>query len=151
MPPEDPRTAPLHASLARNRRRAAASLAGSPEWDAALAAVEEIERALERLESLEVRTDPERKGAAGSSLLRVGPIALPDRHMVVGTIAGGGPAAEAMRRETLSLASRVAGRREFLRELERLMSRAGFVVEAGVGEWDAVTFYAWDSRPEAAP
>ena len=106
---------------------------------------------LESLESLEVRADPKSERASGSRVLRVGPLALPDRHTVLGTISGGGAGAEAMRRETVSLASRVAGRREFLRELERLMSREGFVVEAGVGEWDAVTFYAWDARPEAGP
>ena len=150
MHANDPR-ARLHASLARSRRRAAGALAGSPEWDAALAGVEAIELELERLESPEGSYALGVEGAGGAHLLRVGPLSLADRHTVRGTISGGGAGAEAVRRQTVMLASRVAGRREFLRELERLMARAGFVVEAGVGDWNAITFYAWDARAEPGP
>lgn len=150
MHAKDPRDR-LHASLARDRRRAAGALAGSPEWDAALAGVEAIEQELERLESPRGSNDIRFEGARGARLLPVGPLSLADLCTVRGTISGGGAAAEAVRSDAITLASRAAGRREFLRELERLMTRAGFVVEAGVGDWDVITFYAWDARPEPAP
>ncbi len=131
-------------SLEHARRRAAEAMRGSPEWEAAVAGVEELETALDALEVRAPATSA--PSLPGHLVVTFGPHVLADRQIVQGTVAGRARYAEAVCIAAGDIARRAATRREFARELERLVADWGFVLEVSSGPWDAFTFYAWDEQ-----
>ncbi len=117
---------------------------GSPEWEAAVAGVEELETQLDVLEASGRGIAP--TGNAGHAVLAFGPTRLADQQIVQGTFAGAGDALTSFCDEVSLLAERAAGRREFVRELETLATMRGFVLESNGGAWGAYVFYAWDRQ-----
>lgn len=148
--PTDER-ARLLAALEHARRRTVTAASGSPEWEAAVAGAEALERELDAIAAPSAQPATRRSG--GTTILFLGPLALADHRMVQGTIAGRADPAEAMRTEARELAGRVTTRREFLHELERAAARRGFAIETEAGDLGVVAFYAWDKNeaPQGTP
>ncbi len=126
----------LEARLDRANRRAESATPGSPEWDAALANVDDIEHRIHAL-----RPAPSVTGEHIFS--RLGPMVLEDDCLVHGTISALGPAGEALRVEIAEIPERVHSRVEFLAALKGLAKAADFALEVEGNELE-LTFYAWD-------
>ena len=142
-PTDDP--AGLLDLLGRAQRRVRASPPGSPEWEAAEAGVEAIERQIDEADP-RLAHDAGRPSRPGAGILYFATLLSDGRVAVRGTFVGARERADAIRRETFELAGRTPTRREFMRELERLATRRGFVLETGAPERDAITFYAWEAE-----
>jgi hypothetical protein len=148
--PTDDRTR-LLAVLGRARRRAAAAMPASPEWEAAAAAVDAFELELDALDSGAARHNAAPRSSGATTTLDFGPVTLPDAVTIQGAIVGRADQARAVRRKMRDLADRAATRQGFMRELERLAIRHSFVVEVGAVERTSVTFYAWENEPPDTP
>jgi hypothetical protein len=132
----------LEARLDRANQRAESATPGSPEWDAALANVDDIEHLLHAL-----RPAP---SVTGEHILsRLGPMVLEDDCLVHGTISALGPAGEALRVEIADIPARVHSRIEFLAALKGLAKVADFALEVEGNDLE-LTFYAWDPELHAA-
>jgi hypothetical protein len=143
------RRARLLVSLLRERRLARDSPQGSPEWAAAMAGIEELQRELNAPQS-EGGNDVDVSGpGGGTTLLHVGPLTLEDGQRVEGTVAGAAGSGDDVRRAVSVLAQHAATRQAFLRDLERLAADSGYALETSGGEWDVVLFYAYDAREHA--
>ena len=126
----------LEARLERANRRAQSATPGSPEWDAALANVDDVEHRLHALRPV--------PSVIGEHILsRLGPMVLEDDCLVHGTVAALGPAGEALRVEIAKIPDRVHSRVEFLAALKGLARSADFALELEGNERE-LTFYAWD-------
>jgi hypothetical protein len=148
--PTDDRTR-LLAVLGRARRRAAAAMPSSPDWEAAVAGVDSFELELDALDSGAARLKAAPRSGGATTTLDFGPVTLPDAVTIQGAIVGRADRARALRRSMRDLADRAATRYGFMRELERLASRNSFVVEVGAAELTAVRFYAWENQPPDLP
>lgn len=137
----DEREARLRARLEAGYRRVEAATPGSPEWDAALAAIDALEGQLKALR-------PPPAATSAHVVSRLGPMVLEDGCAVQGIVAAPGPAGEALRFEISRIPDRARSRQEFTEEVEALVRRAGFVLEI---EGDALelSFYAWDPEVDA--
>ena len=135
MGADDPH-ADLHTRLERGRRRVDSATLGGPEWDAARALTDAIQRQIDALQ-------PPPSVGATHIFSRLGPMPLEDGCLVGGTVAALGPDGEALRVEISEIPDRVHTRREFVQELEVVVHRAGFVLEIEGGEGE-LSFYAWD-------
>ena len=136
----------LEALLQRANRRAESATPGSPEWDAALASVDDLQHRLHAL-----RPAPSVIGVHVFS--RLGPMVLEDDCLVHGTIAALGSAGEALRVGIAAIPDRVHSRVEFLAALKGLAKAADFALEVEGDELE-LTFYAWDPElhdVEASP
>jgi hypothetical protein len=148
--PSEGRTS-LLAVLGRARRRAAASMPHSPEWEAAASAVDAFEVELDAFDpGLSLRSTASRSSVATTNL-DFGPVTLPDSVTIQGAVLGHPDRAQAVRWEIRDLSERAASRQGFMRELERLANRNGFVVEVGAVEGASVTFYVWENLPPVVP
>lgn len=144
--------------LGRARRRVRAAHPGSPEWEAAEAGVEAIEREIDQAglgssghaadgHAADGRpADDGRTGRPGAAILYFATLSSDGRLAVRGTFVGTPAHADGIRREAFELADRTLTRRELMRELERLAARRGFVLETGARNRDAITFYAWEAE-----
>ena len=132
----------LEARLDRANRRAEAATPGSPEWDAALAHVDDIEHLIHALRPV--------PSVTGEHILsRLGPMVLEDDCLVHGTIAALGPAGEALRVEIAEIPDRVHSRADFLAALKGVTKAADFTLEVEGNDLE-LTFYAWDPELHAA-
>lgn len=143
-PPDSPvpdlRRNAVAAALDHARGRLTQAAEGSPDWEAAIAGVEALERELAALGDAD---SPE--GTGGKAAVRhVGPFSLADHHVVQGTLAGDPERVEAMLAECAALAGRAATRADYVEELERIATRSGFVLESGLDAWGGVMLYVWE-------
>ena len=135
METEEP-NAQLEARLAHGHQRVESATPGSPEWDAALANVDDLEHRLHALAPIPTHV--------GNHILsRLGPMVLEDDYLVHGIIAAPGPSGEALRVEISQIPDRAHSRVEFVTALQRLAEGADFIVEVEDHERE-LTFYAWD-------
>jgi hypothetical protein len=124
---------------------------GSPDWEAAVAAVDELEIELDALDSRAAQHTAVPRPGGATTTLDFGPITLPDAVTIQGAVVGHADRAWAVRRQMRDLADRAATQQGFMRELERLATRNGYVVEVGLVERTSITFYAWENQPPATP
>ena len=148
--PSDERTR-LLAVLGHARRRMAAAMPASPEWEAAAAAVDAFELELDAFDAGVTQFKAAPRSSGASTTLDFGPVTLPDAVTIQGAIVGHPDRAQALRRKIRDLADRAATRPGFMRELERLVTRHSFVAEVGAVERASVTFYVWENSPPAMP
>lgn len=128
--------AQLEARLVRGNRRVASATPGSPEWDAAMANIDDLEQRLHALRPI--------PSLVGDHVLsRLGPMVLEDDCLVHGIIAAPGPSGEALRVEISEIPDRVHSRDEFVAALEALAEGTDFVIEVDGHDLE-LTFYAWD-------
>jgi hypothetical protein len=137
----------LLAVLAQARRRMAAATLHSPDWEAAAAGVDSLELELDVLGVDVSANQPPPRASGATTTLNFGPVNLPGDVTIRGTINGRADPAHAVRRLMRDLADGAATRQGFMRELERLATRNGFVVEVGVAGPTSITFYAWENQP----
>lgn len=137
----------LMTNLGWARRRASSAMPASPEWEAAIAAVDAFELELDSLDAKSTGGSGAPQPAGSSTALQFAPVILPDGMTLQGTIAGTTDRAWVMRGKVRDLADRAVTGRGLLRELERLATRIGFVVEISTMEQASVTFYAWEDAP----
>ncbi len=136
----------LLTSLAHARQRLDAAAEGSPEWEAAWGEVEELER------NLAVLRDPGPRGPGGemdgaTEVVAFGPVALDDGRVVQGTLSGVPAIVAVLRQEVAALVGESGNHAEFVRGVDALAGRFGFVVERGIGAAGVSLFYVWQEPP----
>jgi hypothetical protein len=141
----------LLAVLGRARRRAAASMLHSPEWEAAASAIDAFELELDAFDPVPALRSTASRSSLATTNLDFGPVTLPDSVTIQGAIVGHPDRAQAVRREIRDLTHRAATRQGFMRELERLATGNSFVVEVGAVEETSVAFYVWENVPPVVP